>query len=153
MLQLSLLPALRPLGAVPNLSLVIIVLAALYVATSEALAAAAVCGLMLDLASGANFGLWTGVLMLGTLVAGMLRRAGVELDRAMVAPVLVLLGTLMMATVIWVGLAARAAHFPGASLAGKLAIELMINLSLTVMLRPLVRLVLAGRGRQVDSGG
>ena len=152
-LQVSFLPALRPLGVVPNSVLVMVVLCALYIATSEALVAAAICGLLLDLASGANFGLWTGVLLLATLGIGMLHRSGIELDRVVVAPALVGVGTLVTASVIWLGMAASIARFPLTDLIGRLVIELMINLALTMLLRPVVRATLVGRRRQFESGG
>jgi len=37
--------------------------------------------------------------------------------------------------------------------AGRLTIELVINLVLTMMLRPLVRLLLGGSGPQAEPGG
>jgi hypothetical protein len=152
-MQVSLLPALRPFGVVPNVALVTLVLVGLYMPTSEVLVAATAAGLILDLAGGANFGLWTGVLLLVALAIGMLHRAGIELEAAYVAPVLVAAGTLVIALVIWLGVTARTAHFAGFDWIGRLLIELVINLVLTMMLRPLVRLTLVGRGRQNESGG
>lgn len=142
-LQVSLLPAFRPLGVVPNLALVMVVLVALKLATSEALIAATAAGLALDVAGGANFGLWTGTLMLATLVIGMVHRAGIELDRAFVAPVLVMAGTVVLTSVIWLGLLTGGQHLaPGFVL--KLVVELVINLTLTVVLSPVVRVVSGG---------
>jgi len=88
-LQVSFLPAVRVFGVVPNIALVLMVLISMIVVTSEALIVAALSGLVLDLASGSNFGLWTGVMVLVALAVGMMQRAGLELDRIVVALVLV----------------------------------------------------------------
>ena len=151
--QVSLLPTLRPLGVVPNLALVVMVLVAVSVPTSEALVGAAVCGLILDLASGINFGLWTGIMMLVTLVAGVLHRSGVELDRSWVPLVLVACGTASIALVIWLGLARTVTSWPVLILTGRLGLELMINLGLTVALMPFVQWLLRGSRRQSEVGG
>lgn len=153
LLQVNLLPALQPFGVVPNLALVAVVLVAVYLAISEALLAGAVGGLVLDLASGANFGLWTGVLILMCLVVGVVHRAGIELDRAWVAAALVVAGTLVIAAVVWLGLAAKGAQGPAGSLAGRLWMELVINLVLVMGLRPAVRRLLAGGRPRHETGG
>ena len=152
MLQLSLIPAIRPFGVVPNLALVMMMLAALNLPTSEALIVAAVSGLMLDISSGTNFGLWTGVFMLGTLAIEMIHQVGIELDRPIVAPVLVALGTVMIAFVLWATMVTRVTHFSGATFVSRLIIELMINLTLTVLLRPALSIILQSRRRQLESG-
>jgi len=152
-LQISLLPALRPFGVVPNLALVIVVLVSMRVVTSEAVIGAAASGLVLDLASGSNFGLWTGVLVLSVLAVAMVQRAGIELDRVFVAPVLVSAGTLVISLVIWVSLISSVTHWPAANLGGRLAIELVINLVLTIVLRPVVRMLIGGGGPQIEPGG
>lgn len=151
-LQVSLLPALRPFGVVPNLVLVVIVLSALQVVTSEGLIAAAAAGLVLDLVSGANFGLWTGVLMLVALVVGVMRRAGIELDGAVVAIGLVAAATIVMAIVIWLTFAPLAAQWSSADVAARLMIELVVNLSLTLLLRVPIRWLLGGRRLSADLG-
>jgi rod shape-determining protein MreD len=152
MLQLSFLPALRLAGIVPNLALVTMVLVALNIITSEALMLAAGAGFVLDIASGVNFGLWTGVLMLTSLVIGLLQRAGIETGRAFIGPVLVVAGTIIIAIVIWLGLATSGAGWPGAQLVGRLGIELVINLGLTLLLNPVVRTIV-GSGARSEVGG
>jgi rod shape-determining protein MreD len=152
LLQASLVPAFRPLGVVPNLALVIFVLVSLELATSEALVLGVAAGLVLDIASGANFGLWMGVFMLVALICGLLHRAGIELDRLPVALILVLVATVVMAAVIWIGLATTISRWPGLSFGGRLVIELMINLILTMLLRRPLQL-LAGGARAGHAGG
>src|SRR5471030_2509367 len=104
LLQVSLLPALRPFGVVPDLILVVVVLMGLEGTASAALVLAVVAGLILDMASGANFGLWTGLLVLAALAAGLLHRAGVELSGPLVAVVMIVAGTILETVVILMGL-------------------------------------------------
>jgi len=152
-LQVSFLPAVRVFGVVPNIALVLMVLISMIVVTSEALIVAALSGLVLDLASGSNFGLWTGVMVLVALAVGMMQRAGLELDRIVVALVLVAAGTAVIALVIWTAIFPNVAHWPAAGLTGRLAIELVINLVLTMLLWSPVRLLLGGSGPQAEPGG
>lgn len=151
--QVSLLPTLRPLGIVPNLALVVMVLASLSVTTSEGLIAAVISGLVLDLASGANFGLWTGIMVLVVLVVGMLHRAGIELDRSWVPLALVAGATFVLTIGVWLGLVSGVSNWPVLNLIGRLTIELVINLGLTVALMPLVRWLLGGGARRSEVGG
>jgi len=154
MLQVSLLPALRPLGVVPNVALVIIVLVALNSATSQAVLAAAAGGLVIDMAGGTAFGLWVGAFVLMTLVVGLLVRAGVELDGPLVPLVLVTAGTVVMTLAIWSSLVTRSGGLPvSVAWGGRLALELVINLILTLMLRPLIAWALSGGGSRHESGG
>lgn len=151
-MQLSLLPAIKPFGVVPNVALIMMMLVALQLPTSEALIVAVAGGLILDISSGANFGLWTGVFMLGTLAVAMIQQAGIELERPIVAPVLVTLGTMVIAVVLWATMATRVIHFSGAIFFGRFVIELMINLILTVLLRPSLSILLQSRRRQLELG-
>jgi hypothetical protein len=140
LLQVGLLPALRPLGVVPNLMLVLVVLVGLEGTASAALALAVVGGLAVDLASGANFGLWTGVLVVAALTAGLLRRAGVELAGPAVGMVMVAVGTVVMSVVILAGLVNVVGAWPIGALAGRITTELVLNLILMAGLRPVVRI-------------
>jgi hypothetical protein len=139
LLQTSLLPALRPFGVVPNLALAMVVLVGLEGTASMALTIAVLGGFALDLASGTNFGLWTGVLTLAALVAGLLHRAGIELGGGLIATAMVTVGTLVTTAVVLVGLANTVMHWPIGWILGRLAIELVLNLILTLLLRPVVR--------------
>jgi cell shape-determining protein MreD len=137
--QVSWLPALRPLGVVPNLALVMVVLVGLEGTASTAVAAAVVCGVALDLTSGANLGLWTGLLVLVAVVTGMLHRAGIETDRLLVPAVMVTVGSMIMPLVILTGLVNVVSHWPWGMLAGRFALELVLNLGLMMVLKPVVR--------------
>jgi len=138
-LQIGLLPALRPLGVVPNIMLVLVVLVGLEGTASAALTMAVVTGLAVDLASGANFGLWTGTLVLAALAAGLIHRAGIELGGPLVAIVMVTVGTLVMTLIILAGLVNVVSYWPVGSISARLAIELVLNLLGTVALRPVVQ--------------
>jgi rod shape-determining protein MreD len=139
LLQLSWLPALRPLGVVPDLALVLVVLVGLEGTASQALLVAVAGGLLMDLASSAGFGLWTGVLVVVALVTGLLQRAGVELESMMWSLALVAAGTLVANVVILVGIADSVARWQWGTVAWRLVVQLGLNLVLVVCLRPLVR--------------
>jgi rod shape-determining protein MreD len=153
MLQLSLLPALRLFGVVPNLVLVVVTLVALNVVTTEALAVAVLSGLILDLAGSAYFGLWTGALVLVTLVVGLMGRAGIELDGLWVALAVVAAGTVVITLAIWSSLAAAGGGFPvSVAWNSRLVVELVLNLVLVTMLRPLLRMLAPRGGQGLEPG-
>jgi len=137
--QVSLLPALRPFGVVPNVALALVVLLSLEAAASTALVVGVVGGLVLDLSSGANFGLWTGLLVLAALTGGLAARAGVELAGGVVAASMVAAGTILMSLVILVGVAGDVTHWPWTKLMLGVIVQVMLNLMLTLAGRPLVR--------------
>lgn len=80
-LQVTFLAGLRPWGVVPNLLLVVVLVAAVYLETSSAMAMALTGGLLADLASGSDFGLRMGAYGLVVLVAVTIRRGGLDLRR------------------------------------------------------------------------
>lgn len=137
--QLAFLPLLRPLGVVPALLLVLIVLVALEATVSTGLLMAVVGGILVDLMSGGYFGLWTGVLVLEVLVAGLIRQAGIDVSRWLIGGVLIAAGSLVMALVIWVGLLNWATHWPLGWMLGVLGLEIVLNWMLMIGLRPVVR--------------
>lgn len=141
-MQVSLLPALRPLGVVPNLMLVMVTLIGLEGTASTALVVAVAGGVVLDLSSGANFGLWIALLVLAALAAGLVHRAGIELVGSAVASVIVAVLTVVETVVIVLGLAGSVSSWPVGLLAGRLVAELVLNLVLTIGLQPLVRYVM-----------
>lgn len=78
-LQLSFLPALRPFGVVPNIVLMVIAAAALTGPLVTAMILGLGCGFLLDLVSGSDFGLQTGLLALGVLLAAYVSRSGLQM--------------------------------------------------------------------------
>jgi len=139
LLQLSLLPGLRPLGVVPSLALVLVVLVGLEGTASQALVAAVTGGVALDLGSSADFGLWTGLLVVTALMTGLLHRAGVELESVMWSLALVAGGTIVVSLLILVGIADSVGRWQWGLVIWRLVAQLGLNLALTVVLRPLVR--------------
>lgn len=151
-LQISLLPALRLFDVVPNVALVMMVLCSVWIATSESLSVAVVAGAVLDIASGVNFGLWMGVMMTVSLAAGLTHRAGIELDQPFTPIAFVLAGTTLTTLVIWIGMASSVMHWSFGVMAGRLGVELLLNLGLVIGLRPFVRMVLGGEGFEAKLG-
>ena len=137
LLQMSFLPALRPFGSVPDLALVAIVLMGTVSTVSQALIYAVAGGIILDLASGADFGLRTALFVLAALATGLARRAGLTLGGPLVALALVAMGTLIQTLIILADQATHVSHWPVGYLLRVFVVELMLNLILTVMLQPL----------------
>ena len=137
--QVSLLPALRPLGVVPNAVLGLVALVGMEGTASEALVVGVVAGVVVDLSSGANFGLWTAVLVLTALAAGLLHRAGVELGGAVTETVMVLVGTLVMSLVILVSLVNTLGRWDWSLLMVHILLQLVLNVALMLIMRPVVR--------------
>lgn len=137
-LQVSFLPALRPLGVVPDLALVLVVLVGLASTVSRALAIALIGGLLLDLASGADFGLRLGLFVLAALTTGLVRRAGLHVTSLVVPVVLVAAGTVLADLIVLAGLVSRINTWPLGQIAGTIGLELMLNLVVMLVLRPLV---------------
>lgn len=137
--QISLLPALRPLGVVPDLVMVYVVLVGLESTSSNAVLLAVVMGVALDLSSGANLGLWTGMLVLAGVVAGLLHRGGVETDGPLIPAAMIVVGTLLVPLIVLTGLINVVAEWPVGSLVGRFCLELVLNLGLMVLVRPVVR--------------
>ena len=138
-LQLGLVPAVRPLGVVPNLLLGLVALVGLLGTASVALAVALAGGLVLDLASGADFGLRMGLFVLVALVAGLVHRAGLTLGGPVVALVLVAVATVVADAAVLAGLVGIATQWPLGLILARLGLEVVLNLGLTLGLSPLVR--------------
>jgi rod shape-determining protein MreD len=140
-LQLSFLPALRPFGIVPSLMLVVVALVGLEGTASVALIVGVASGIAMDLASGANFGMWTGVLAVCALVTGVLHRMGIETKGLLPGVAIVISGTVLTAAIILMGLIGTTQHWPIGFLIGQIITEIVVNLVLLILLRPLVRMV------------
>lgn len=78
-LQVSFLPALRPFGVVPDLMLVVIAAAALTGPLVLAMVSALGAGFVLDLASGSDFGLKTGLLAITVLLCAFVSRGALQI--------------------------------------------------------------------------
>jgi rod shape-determining protein MreD len=135
LLQVTFVAALRPLGVVPDIVLIAVILIGLTSTVSEALIAALAGGLVLDLASGADFGLRTGLFVLAALTTGVVRRAGLMLGGPVVAVGLVAIATILETVIILANV--RLVGWPLGYVGRTLGTLLMVNLVLTLILRPL----------------
>jgi hypothetical protein len=145
LVQVGLLPALRPFGVVPNVMLALVALIGLEGTASGALVVAVAGGLAMDVVSGVDFGLQTGMLVLTALVAGLVHRAGWELSGPTVPLALVAAGTVLATVATLLGVAGAVVAWPVGLILGRLGLELVINLSLTLALQPVIRRVIPNR--------
>ncbi|HSX01473.1 MAG TPA: hypothetical protein VLF67_04510 [Candidatus Saccharimonas sp.] len=146
LLQVGLVPALRPLGVVPNLVLGLVVLVGIAGTATSALVVAVTTGLLLDLSSGVDFGLRSALLVLAALVAGLVHRLGLELDGPVVALVLVAAGTIVADVAVLAGLVGMTGPWRLGLIAGTIGLELVLNLGCTLLMRPMVRWAVRGEG-------
>lgn len=79
LLQISFLPALRPFDVIPNLVLVVVAAAALGGPIVQAMGMGIGGGIVLDLVSGTDFGLRTGLLAVAVILCAFARRSGLQL--------------------------------------------------------------------------
>lgn len=149
-LQISLLPAWRPLGIVPNLVLVVLIASAIWRPATQSLALALSAGVILDFASAANFGLRLSFYTFIVLVVVAMVRLGVDFERtdilllAMAAATLAfdlaVLSTVWNAAVNSLGLIVKI-----------VLTELAVNLALAWSLRALLARALSERPSVVVS--
>jgi rod shape-determining protein MreD len=135
-LQISFLPALRPFGVVPDILLPVVVFVGLYGQASTALIVAVAGGLSLDIASSADFGLWTGLFVLAALACGYVHRAGVEFVTA-VAVLIVIMGTFVVSAVSLAGVFGAAG--PWSAVTYSLVLQLILNTICTILIGPVIK--------------
>lgn len=142
-LEVSFLGAWRPFGIVPNLFLVIILIAAATLSkASDTLAMAVGGGILLDLVSGADFGLRTAFFSFLALLVIVVRRTGADFDHLSMKLAGVAGGTLLYSVTIIISLLGQGTHIGWAVAAGRVGVELVLNLVLTLLLDvPLHRLL------------
>lgn len=131
-IQVGLLSSLRIGGAVPNLPLVVIVLASLWRTASEALLIAVLSGGIVDLASGGSFGLAISSFVVIALGILALRQLGIHGDRRLWRIAMV-----MVASVLWALvhiLAIDAGAIVSLSVGRLVAAELVINALLVIVI-------------------
>jgi len=136
--QVSLLPALRPLGVVPGMLLVLVILLGLRSTVSQALMLALFGGVIMDLSSGSDFGIHTGILVLAALSTGMVRRSGIALIGPLVAIGLVLVLTLVSNGLSLANILGSLSLGSAGTVLATLLGELVINLTLTLGIRPII---------------
>lgn len=137
-LQVGMLPAVRPLGVVPNIMLVLVVLLGLRSTVSQALVLALSGGVAMDMSSGSDFGLHTGLLVLAALSTGLVRRSGFTLTALFVPMALVAAGTLAGDLLSLANILGNVGPRAVATASLILAGELVVNLLVTLGMRPLI---------------
>jgi rod shape-determining protein MreD len=138
-LQANFLATLRPFGVVPNLLLIVIVYVGLTRSASSTIGLGLVGGILLDLASGVDFGLRLAFYTTAALAVVVLRQMGVDFDTMWIILVSVTGGTILFDAAILAPLAANAATWPWGVILTKVGIELLLNIGLALVLLPAAR--------------
>lgn len=133
-LQIYFLGAMRPLGILPNLLLVMLTYFALMRPASQALAVGVAGGLMLDLASGADFGIRLGFYSLFALVVVMTRQLGGSPDSLWTAIGLIVGGTVAYNLIVLASLILARADLNFAVIGRLILNETLINLAFGLVL-------------------
>ncbi len=95
MVQLTIFGHMRPLGVMPNLVLVALILCALWSDATPTLTASVTAGLLTDMASGSDFGLRPAFFTLTALVVIAVRQLGLHPESIIPATAMVLGATLL----------------------------------------------------------
>jgi hypothetical protein len=119
--------------------LVLAVLVALEAPMNIALLVAVVGGFIVDVASGANFGLWTGLGLLIVLTGVWVRQAGVELDGWLVPILMVAGATCLLDVALGVGVWSITGGVSAGWWLERYGAELVLNLIAVVVLRRPIR--------------
>jgi rod shape-determining protein MreD len=146
--QVSFFGHVRPLGVMPNLMLVVVVLFGLWSNATPALVAAIGGGLLLDLASGSDFGLRMAFYLVMALGVVASRQLGVQADSLITAAIAVLIGCLLYNMVVLATLGVS----PSWLVAGRIGRELLDDLAALLFIY-LVRINLGRRSHSVLGSG
>ena len=137
--QVGFLAALKPFGVVPSLLLVFLVTASLRGSVGSTMVVAGLAGLVVDSASGAYFGLWTLLLPGAVLATKLIQRSGVVTHDVWVALTVVAVATLLAAGVVITGMVGLITQWPVGLLAGRVGLEVALNVALAAAVWPLTR--------------
>lgn len=127
----------RPFAVVPNLLLVVVMLAGLSLRASDAILLAVAGGLLIDLASGADFGLRMAFFSLQALLVILLGRLGADFDNLGILMLMVLVATPIYALAVIANVVLGGGAINWLVVLGRVALEAVANLVLLLMLRPL----------------
>lgn len=95
LIQVTIFGQWRPFGVMPNLMLILVICLALWGSASLALAGTILGGLVLDLASGSDFGLRTAFYTVVALAVIAARQLGLHSDSILSAVILVMVATIL----------------------------------------------------------
>ena len=146
-LETSFFGEFRPLGIIPNLLLIAIILNGLHGTASSTVAIALGGGLLLDLASGQDFGTRLAFFTLAAMAVIVIRQLGFQLDGLWMVGLLAAAGTMAfnIAILAGVGLAEVQQHFGAAS--RLVSAEVLINCVLIVIVQLLLSAFGVGENR------
>ncbi|TAK88824.1 hypothetical protein EPO04_01760 [Patescibacteria group bacterium] len=126
-LQLSWFSHVRPLGVMPNVVLAVVVVTALWARATTAVASAVLCGLLLDLASGSDFGLRTAFFTVVTLAIISARQFGLYAESFSLAAAVVVISTIVANLFIVLGVVGSTAGIDWAVVVQRTGIEAIFN--------------------------
>lgn len=131
-LQVAFFGNFRPFGIMPNLILVLVIVAALWLEATSALTLAIIAGMALDLASGTDFGLRTAFYSAAALAVIAGRQFGLHTDSLLTAAALVVMGTVLFDGAILLNLGQGIIQW--AHVVRTVAVETVANLAVLVVL-------------------
>lgn len=134
LMQIAWFSHVRPFGVMPNLVLVVVVVTALWSRATAALASAIVAGLLLDLASGADFGLRTAFFTVVTLAVIALRQLGVYAESFLMAVATVAICTVIANLLIVFGVVGTTGGVDWLAVLQRISIEVGLNTVLLAIL-------------------
>lgn len=134
-LQTSFFGAFPLMGVIPNVLLVLVIYAGLIGRTSDAVIMALVGGLLLDMASGPDFGLRMGFYVLSALLIAVLKQAGTDFENTPMVLAATLAGTVMYDVMAISSLLLKATVIPWPTVMRLTLVEVAVNSLLVVALR------------------
>ena len=134
-LQASFFGAFNIGGILPNLLLVVIIYAGLICAVSDAVIMALLGGLLLDLASGPDFGLRMGFYVLLALLIAVLKQAGTDFENTGMVMAATLAATVLFDLTVLAGLLVKSGSIPWVTTGRIVTSEILINCLLALLLR------------------
>ena len=133
--QIYFLATWRPAGVVPNLLAVVVILAGLAWRVSETLILALAGGLLLDLASGSDFGLRMAFFSLLALLVAVLARLGMDFDNLGILLLLLLGATIIYNLAVIANLVLAGEAIDWGVVAGRAGLEFGFDALLLILLR------------------
>lgn len=133
-IQLSWFSHVRPFGVMPNLVLTVVIVTALWSRATTALASAVVCGILLDLASGSDFGLRTAFFTVVVLAIIATRQLGLHAESFSIALAITAAATILANLMIVLSVIGSTAGVDWSVVALRVALEVLYNSILIAIL-------------------
>lgn len=141
-LQVNFLGAARPFGVIPNILMIVVICAGLTREPGETLAMALGGGLLVDFASGSDFGLRMAYFSVLALAVLVIKQAGAELENIGLLSLVVLAATILYNAAVLANLIWQRAPMDWPLVFRLISVEVAINVALALALRPLLMRVL-----------